>query len=79
LHCLLDGEAYGGFLFPSEWAYAITAAFWLAMAIVFGLLVRRIPSFPILLVLAITYVAATVYIVQSVIPILGWELLYEFP
>lgn len=69
----------GGYVFPDQWGYAFTLAFWLGGAVVFGLSARRVTSFPILLLLAVAFVASTVYIVRSLVPLLGWELLFEFP
>lgn len=68
-----------GLVVPHAWSYISTLIFWAMACTVFGLFVRRITSSGVLLVLAAAFVAATAALVQVVVPLFGWRLIFEGP
>lgn len=64
---------------PDQWSHSFSIAFWAVAAAIFGVLVRRVRSFPLLMALAALFVAATVILVRLVTPLLGWRLVFEGP
>ena len=68
-----------GLVVPHEWSYMLMIIFWAIASAIFGAFVRRVKSFGLLLMLAAGFVAATVLLVQLVVPFFGWRLLFEVP
>jgi hypothetical protein len=68
-----------GPVLPHQWAGVITMVFWSVIALGFARITRRFGSFPVLVALSILAVVSTYYGVKSVLPVLGWRLLLDFP
>jgi hypothetical protein len=68
-----------GLVVPHEWSYISMVIFWLMASAIFGVCVRRVKSFGVLLALAAVFVPATVVLVRLVVPLFGWRQIFEGP
>ena len=66
-------------IIKDDWALAVTLMFWIAGALIFGVLTKRLRSISIMLGLAAAFVAMTVQTVRWVVPMLDWVIQVEGP
>jgi hypothetical protein len=67
-----------GLVLPHQWALLVTLAFWLAAALAFGVLARRLKSPALVLAGAVAFVAGTTLAIRAAAPLFHWRILMEF-
>jgi hypothetical protein len=63
-----------GLILPEQHARLITLGCWAVLALVFGLLTKRLRSVWVVFSLALVWVAGTVYLIRLIVPFFNWTL-----